>query len=85
MVTALAQAFSPWPPTVAAADGERRREAAGPTDAALANQLAAAFARRPDYRALVRALLDGGVPGACASCAVTVGTPLMPMLGRIAR
>jgi DNA ligase 1 len=79
VVTALAHAFTPWPAGAAA----WTPVAAARTDAV--NQLAAAFARRPDFRFLVLTLLDGGVPAACAACNVTPGSPLIPMLGRITR
>ena len=62
-------------------------QAFAPTGSAAeaALQLSACYSRRPDYRHMVRTLLAGGVPAVVAACDVTAGTPLVPMLGQIAR
>ena len=91
VVAALARAFAPpWPPTAATAAAWSAGANAAPdrakaADADAAERLAACFSRRPDYRHLVAALLEGGLEHALASCDVQVGTPLMPMLGKITR
>jgi len=89
VVTALARAFAPpWPPTATTAAAwsvSAASDRAKAADADAAERLAACFSRRPDYRHLVAVLLEGGLEHALASCDVQVGTPLMPMLGKITR